>query len=425
MKSKILLLCLISPWLWHAVQAQPITIDECYALARENYPAIRQFDLIAKTSRLDIQEANLHYLPQVTLSGQATYQSEVVDYTEIFGGSPLPSGITLPVLSRDQYRVLGEISQLIYDGGQIRQLKDRLRANRQVEESNLEITLYAINSRINTIYFSILLMDAQQQQIELSRSNLRHQLEKSEAALANGMAFRSNVSELKAELLQYEMQLTECKSHRTALLKILSLFTGRMLAEDIELIMPRIEARSASINRPELKWFDSRIALYDAQRHQLRPAYLPKITAFLQGAYGRPTLNMLKNESGPWLVTGLRFNWSLSQLYSLDNRKRSITLFQQAVDTERETFLLNTKMELVQQDEQVNKYEQLIKQDEDIIALRAAVTRSAEAQLENGVITVHEYIQKMNAEHGARLNKLLHEIQLRQAIYNQQFLSDN
>jgi len=268
-------------------------------------------------------------------------------------------------------------------------------------------------------------MDAQLKQNELNKANLQTQVQKTEAALENGVAFRSNLDELKAEIVNIEMAGTEYRSNRSAYLKMLSLFIDRELTDATELVIPPADETPDTINRPELKAYDLQKSVYEVQRKELKSAYLPQISAFFQGAYGRPTLNIIENKFGPWFVTGVRLNWSLGSLYTLANKKNTLLLQQRSVEADRETFLLNTRLDRVQQDEQVRKYHDLIHRDEEAIVLRASVTRSAEAQLSNGVITTHEYIQKVNAEHLARQNKILHEVQLLQARYNQKFITGN
>lgn len=402
---------------------QSLMLQDCYPLAKANYPAIRKMDLIAQTAEYDLQNAQKRYLPQVNFSGQATYQSQTVSFADAMGS--LPAGIALPSISKDQYKLQGEVSQLLYDGGSTRNQKELIRANTGLQEQNLETQLYAINARINSLFFSILLMDAQLKQNELNKANLQTQVQKTEAALENGVAFRSNLDELKAEIVNIEMAGTEYRSNRSAYLKMLSLFIGRELTDATELVIPPADETPDTINRPELKAYDLQKLVYEVQRKDLKSAYLPQVSAFFQGAYGRPTLNIIENKFGPWFVTGVRLNWSLGSLYTLANKKNTLLLQQRSVEADRETFLLNTRLDRVQQDEQVRKYHDLIHRDEEAIALRASVTRSAEAQLSNGVITTHEYIQKVNAEHLARQNKILHEVQLLQARYNQKFITGN
>ncbi len=404
-------------------QTGRLSLEECYQLAKANYPAIKKMDLIAKSGEYDIQNANKRYLPQVSFSGYATYQSQTISFSDVMGS--LPGGIALPSVSKDQYRVQGEVSQLLYDGGSTKNQKDLINANKDLQEQHIETSLYAINSRINSIFFSVLLMDAQLKQNELNKASLQTQIQKTEATLENGVAFRSNVDELKAEVLNIEMAGTEYKSNRAAYLKMLSLFTGKELSDATQLAIPESGFMQDAVNRPELKAFDLQKAIYDVQVKDLRPGYLPQVNAFFQGAYGRPTLNIIENKFGPWYVTGIRFSWSLGSLYTLSDKKSTLMLNQQSVEADRETFLLNTRLDLVQQDEQVKKYTDLIRQDEEAIALRTSVTKSAEAQLNNGIITTHEYIQKLNAEHLTKQTRILHEIQLLQAKYNRKFITGN
>lgn len=406
-------------------QIEQLTLEECYQLAKQNSPAIRKLDLIAKTSEYDLQNANKKFLPQVNFSGQATYQSEVVDYGSLLGKMPSNLGNNPPSLSKDQYKIQGEVSQLLYDGGSIKNQKELINANKELQEQNIETSLYSLKNRINTIYFSILLMDAQLKQNELNKANLQTQIQKVEAQLKNGVAFRSNLDELKAEIVNIEMASTEFKSNRNAYLKMLSLFIGKEVSASAQLVTPEVDSIQTTINRPELRAFDLQKNIFDVQLQGLKSAYLPQVNAFFQGAYGRPTLNMIENKFGPWYITGVRFTWSLGSLYTLSNKKSTLLLNEQSVEADREIFLLNTKLDLTQQDENVKKYNELIRQDNEVMGLRASVSRSAEAQLNNGVITIHEYIQKINAEHLARQNKILHEIQLLQAKYNQKFITGN
>ena len=197
------------------------------------------------------------------------------------------------------------------------------------------------------------------------------------------------------------------------------------MLKNVDLLKPEVLTISENIIRPELQLFNFQNSLYQLQEKQLKTEYIPRVNAFFQGAYGRPTLNMFENKFGPWFVTGLRFSWQLGSLYTLNNKKEILALNKLSVKADKETFLLNTNLELIQQKENAKKYQDLLQKDDEVIELRSSVTQSANEQLANGVITVHEYIQKLNAEDLAKQNKLLHEILLLQALYNQKFISGN
>src|SRR6478609_4517532 len=80
-------------------QAKQLTIEDCYQLARQNYPLIKKQDLIAKTSRYSLDNASKLYLPQVTVNGQASYQSETINFSEALPSLP---NLSFPSISKDQ-----------------------------------------------------------------------------------------------------------------------------------------------------------------------------------------------------------------------------------------------------------------------------------------------------------------------------------
>ena len=80
---------------------------------------------------------------------------------------------------------------------------------------------------------------------------------------------------------------------------------------------------------------------------------------------------------------------------------------------------MSTELDLTQQQTQISKLQRLMEQDQESVALRHSVAQAAQVQLDNGVITTHEYLQKINAENLAKQTLLLHEIQLLQAQENQ------
>ncbi|MBV8327254.1 TolC family protein [Chryseobacterium sp.] len=404
-------------------QSAKLSLEECYRLSKENYPVIRKLGMITKTADYTIENANKGYLPKISFSGQATYQSQTINFADALGS--LPISASLPSLSKDQYKIQGEVDQMIYDGGSIHHQKELTKANTILQTQNIETSLYTLKQRINALFFSVLLMDAQLKQNEIKKANLQTQVQKTEAALQYGTAYRSNLDELKAEVINTEMTSTEYASNRMAYMNMLAVYIGKDIPDSSELELPDQELLSPEINRPELKAFELQKSIYKLQEEQLRSDFLPKVSAFFQGAYGRPTLNIIENKFGPWFITGLRFSWSLESLYTFSNKKHILELNRKIADTDKETFLLNTKIDLTQQNEEIKKYTELLKQDNTVISLRQSVTKSAEAQLANGVITTHEYIQKLNTEHLAAQTMILHQIQLLQARYNQKFISGN
>lgn len=402
--------------------AQPLSIEDCYELARKNYPLIKKQELIAKSAQYTLENASKLHLPQLSVNGQATYQSQTISFSSVLGNLP---NATPPEISKDQYKIQAELNQSIYDGGFVRNQRELARANEQVQQQSLEVSLNTVKDRVNQAYFSVLLINEQLKQNDTRKSDLQSILDKANAAFANGTVFRSSVDELKAELINADMAAIELKAGRRAYMDMLSLLIGRPVEENTLLQVPVPVITGTAINRPELKWYDLQKKTIAIQEKQLQSDYMPKLNAFVQGAYGRPTLNIIENKFGAWWMAGLRLSWSAGSLYTLKNNRSLLNISRKNIDTDKETFLFNTGLVLRQQNAEIRKYTELLQQDDAIIALRSAVVQSAKAQLDNGVITVHEYISKADQENMAKQSRIIHQVQLLQAQYNYKNTSGN
>jgi outer membrane protein TolC len=396
-----------------------LTIQDCYSLAKANYPLLKQRDLITKSKEYTVQNASKGYLPQLSINGSATYQSEV---TAIPISIP---GMNVPTLSKDQYKLYAEVNQTAYDGGIIKQQKQTHEANSVVDQQKLEVELYRINERINQLYFGILMIDEQLKQTELLKKDLQLGINRTETAIANGTAFKSSLDVLKAEMLKVSQRTIELKATRKGYLDMLSLFVNKTLDEQTQLTKPKQLNLSAQINRPELMMYDYQNKSLDVQSKMINAKNMPKVNLFVQGGYGRPALNMLNNNFETYYIGGVRMNWSLSGYYTSGKEKEIVNINRRAIELQKETFLFNTSNTVKQQSAEIAKLQELLSTDDEIITLRTGIKNTSSVQLQNGVINTNDYLREVNAEDNARQTKILHEIQLLMAQYNQQTTTGN
>ena len=395
-------------------QDKPLTIREAYQLARKNYPMIRQRGLIEKTRDYSVANAAKGYLPQFTVQGQATYQSAVTEFK-------LPvsiPGIEFPSISKDQYKVYGEVNQTIYDGGNVRTQVRSHEANAQVESQKLEVELYKLNERVNQLFFGVLMLDEQLKQNDLLKKDINLGIRKVQALIDNGTAFKSNANTLKAELLKVDQRGIDLNASRKAYLEMLGMLIAQPLDGSAVLEKPANLTAGSDIGRPELKLYEAQNRSLDVQSQLLDVRNRPKLNFFFQGGYGRPALNILSNGFDPYYITGLRLNWSLSGLYTVKKDRELIRNSRDAIQLQKETFLFNTNLVVKQQNAELDRFSQLLATDDEIIILRESIKTTAAAQLENGVINTNDFLREVNAEDQARLNKILHGIQLLMAQYN-------
>lgn len=178
------------------------------------------------------------------------------------------------------------------------------------------------------------------------------------------------------------------------------------------------------IRRPELYLFAAQNRQLEISRKQLVAKNFPKLGVFVQGAYGNPGLNMLKNEFSAYYVAGIRLTWNFGNLYTLRNESRQITLNQQDINVRKETFLFNTRLEVTQTNSEIKKLTEVMKNDNEILTLRNNIKKSAQAKVANGTLTVTEMLREVTAENIAKQDKILHEIQLLSTIYELKYTTN-
>ena len=398
-----------------------LTIEDCYEKARINYPLIKQKDYIAKTKDYNVSNVWNGYFPQITISGQATYQSDVTQVPLMF------PGIVIERLTQDQYKIFADVTQTIYDGGIMGSQSGIQESINEIDNQKIEVELLKVKERVNQIYLGTLLIDAQLIQIEFVKDDLSASISKLEAAYLNGTATKSDVDVLRAEFLKTEQRKIELTSSRISYINMLALLINENLNESTKLTTPSQISflSSEEIIRPELKLYSAQKILIYNQDGLTNSKIIPKANLFFQGGYSKPGLNMFKNDFAWFYMTGIRFSWSLSNLYSYGNESEINQLNMQSIDAQTETFLLNTKITTNQQLQEIDKLKKLIGVDKSIIDLRTSVKESAKSKLENGVMTSNDYIRELNAEDTAKQNLEIHKIQLLLAQYNYKITTGN
>ena len=396
-----------------------LSLTECYALARANYPLIKRMDLIGRLESYSLDNAAKAWLPQVNVSAQASYQSDVTklpfDQEKI---SALIPGFEIPVLDKDQYRAVAEVNQMIWDGGGTRATKAVVRAEAEVSKSQLENDLYLLNDRVNQLYFGCLLQDELLEQNRLLLADLEVNLARVEAMERNGVANRSDWESLRVAQLEARQQRVGIEASRVAFRRMLAELIG-LSADSLRLETPAdLGLLSMTVARPELRYFEALENLSQTRERQLTAGWMPRVGAFVQGGYGRPGLDMLDVDFAAYYVAGIRLTWNLGKLYTLANDRRKLATERREIEARRETFLLNTRLDLLNRQEEIRRLSEQLRDDEEIIELRTSVKEAAEAKLQNGVISVADLIREINAVDQARQAEAIRRLRRLMAIYD-------
>lgn len=418
MKRILLILCATIA----VVSAEAQTLEECRRLARENYPEIRQYNLISATEQYNISNAARAWIPQVSLSAQASYQSATPTYPEAFSSIMQANGIEMVGIRKDQYKVAIDVSQNIWDGGQSKANRAIAKAEATEQRSRIDVSLYELQSRVDNLYFGILLLDERVAQTEALIAVLEGNLSRMSAYHRNGVAMQADVDAIEAELLTARQSLGQIESSRASYRRMLEIFIGQALLSD-KLERPAMrELQSRSSARPELELFQAQESKLAAQRNAINVSLMPRFSAFAQGYYGYPGMDMFKSMvSAKWTpnaIVGVRMSWNIGAFYTKKNNIEKLNIAQRQVEVQRDLFLFNTEMQVAQDDGEILRLRKALEDDRRIVELRRRIRIAAESQLENGVIDATDLLRKIADETNATLSRATHEIELLQATYS-------
>lgn len=397
-----------------------LTLEECQRQAQANYPLARQYGLIEKAREYDLSNVGKGYLPQFALSGKATYQSDI---TKLPVQIP---GIDVKTAPKDQYQVMIEVQQTIWDGGDIRSRKRLTRAVSDVDLEKQNVDMYALNDRVNQLFFGILLLDEQLKQSQLLLDDLARTHKQVSNYIANGIASQSDLDAVSVEQLNAGQHRVELETSRQAYVNMLSAFIGKDIPIETALLKPSVEevgnVDGEINNRPELRWFDAQGEQLRIQESALKTRLMPRLGLFVQGAYGNPGLNMLKDDFSAYYMAGVRMSWNFGSLYTLKNDRRRIDTGRRQIETGRDVFLFNTRLEATQQDAGVESMRRQMADDDEIIRLRENIRRAAQAKVENGTLTVTDMLREITNESLAKQTKALHEVQLLMNVWQLRYI---
>lgn len=391
-----------------AVNAQQsLTLEECYSMADTNYPIARQTQLLKNRNDLEISVLEKEKLPKIGINAQATYQSEVVTFP-----FELPNSSIEP-LNKDQYRATLDVNQLIYNGGSIEANLKLKMAELETQQQMVAVNLYQLKNRINQSFFSVLLLQQKIYLLDLKQEQLLSQIEEVKTGVKYGAILPASENVLEAENLKVSQQLSQVNFDRKKALNNLSALINEDISPDVILTKPKFPFLfTGDFLRPELQYFDLQNKQIESSMEVLSKSNLPKVYGFAQAGYGNPGLNFLENSFQEFYIVGIKANWNVFDWGKNKTQKQALSVSQEIVNTEKETFQLNNGTQLKDAAYEISNMEALIEADKEIVILREKVLKSATSQLKNGTINSSEYLTEFNGLYESMIDQKLHEIQL-------------
>lgn len=398
----------------HAQIPETLTLDFCHKRAVEVYPLVKQKALNDESSLVRMENLNKNYLPQLDLNGRASYQSEV---TKVPISIP---GMNIPSPDKDMYDLYLGLNQLIWDGGITKEQKNLEEADLKISQQQIEVELYQLKERVNGLFFKILLMKQNKDLLLTNRQSVTDKLTEMESGIRHGMVLSSNADVLRAQILLIDQNVSEIDTDLEAHFKMLGELLEMIIPPSTPLEMPNPPVFTDSYTnlRPEYELMNLQQNKMELSKNLVSSAYMPKFSGFGKLGYGKPGLNMLSTDFNPYYYVGVGLSWDIINWNKQKNQKKLLDLQQGIVETQKETFDKNVKIQVQDDLAQISKYSGLIDKDLEIIGLREKITKTSSSQLDNGTITTSQYLDELNRETQARMNLEMHRIQLSFAKVN-------
>jgi len=397
-----------------------LTIESCQEKAKKNYPLIKQYDLISRSVEYTLSNANKGYLPQISVTGIGAY---------IFKGLPSTNLPGVPAKEPDKFQMIGigQVNQTIWDGGATRSQKEIAKASGEVESANIDVVLYSIKERVNQLYFGILLIDEQLNQLAIAQEVINRDLNAVTLSKDNGLAYQTDVDELKAELMNLDQHKIEFRYTRKGFVEMLSYMIGQQLPEETSFNKPVVldSVLSDSNNRPELKLYANQRKLSTAQASLNRVYNMPKIGVLGAAVLIEPGIAFGTSTLSSLAIGGVSLSWNTGGLYKTFNNNQLDKIRVDRISNQEETFLFTTNLQLKQTQADIEKQKAVLAKDHEIVALKEKIRRDYQKRYDNGISSMNNVIQSMNKESEARSQEALHQVQLLMSLYQYQTINGN
>lgn len=402
--------------MWQPVSAQ-LTLEDCLRMAHDNYPAVKKYSLLDMSSEYSLSNASKGYLPKISATAGANIFTDVIDGASQLSKSGLDTKNHLLDASLS-------IQQSIYDGGSIASQRRIIKAQNEVERQRINVSLYKINERVEELFFGVLLLDEQIKQNHLLQDDLAISAKTVKSMMTGGTANQSDMDAIMVEQVKARQNEGSLTTARSAYLSMLGIFIGQTLGDDTRLVKPSYINEPINDNsfRPELSYYNAQQSLLNAERKSLNANLMPKLNAFAMGLYHSSVSDLINNG---FLAGGLTLSWNIGALYTRKNDLKKLDVQQEQINADRETFLLNNRLEQQSSHGQIANLKKQIALDDEIISLRESIRSKSEKKVQLGTETVNEMLRDINAVSEAKQQKSTHDIQLLKELYNLKNINNN
>jgi outer membrane protein TolC len=349
------------------------------------------------------------WYPTLNLDGSFTYQNENISIPNSFNAP----GFSPPEAPLNFNRLLLQINQTIYDGNMVSGLKRVEEAKYSVYQKQLEVEKIQLKAKITQLFMNALLVSKQSELLLEQRKVLDNQYMVMKNSFTSGATSTINLKLLQAELVQVDQAIVDSEFMAEKIKAQLSELCGIEISKNDALKMPYYEESGATEEqlRPEILLLEAQIYSMDAETERIGSNRLPKIGAFASLGAGSPGYDIFNSEVRPMAIVGLKLNWNIWDWNETHNQRQMLDLQKDILNSKKVQTQSQFQSEVDKEKLEMQKLQQLLQQDEEMIQLREEISEIKSSELQNGTITSSEYLVELTRENEAKLRHSMHQIQ--------------
>lgn len=386
-----------------------VNLIDLYKAVDSNNPLAKISSGIDSIYQLKRKNLEANYLPKFDFNATTTWQSDV---TSLNINLPIP-GFTAPSADKDQYKLAFDVSQLIWDGGSTKAKSELEDLNKILEKNKVEVEIFSVKDRITNLYFSLLMLKVTENQLILMSNDLDKRIKELESSVRAGFVLSSALDGLKAEKLKILQNLDAVPAQRESLLSSLESLTGIVLHDNDHFNVPNPDSlKELSCLRPEFEGFKYQQNVLNASSNLITRKRFPVFAGFASAGYGKPGLNMLSNSWNTYYMFGAKISWNIWDWNTVKKEKQQLSVQENIVDYRKQAYLLGYNSQISGIQAEIQKLNNQLRKDEEIVQLLHQVTERSASSLKNGSITSSVYLADFNSESRAQLELELRKIKL-------------
>lgn len=376
--------------------SQVITLDSCWQALQLNHPAWQMETLQKQQNDYTIMGIKTGRLPDIQLTGLATYQSDVV---EIDAELPF-SDASFPSAPKDQYKIYGEITQPLYNGGITNAKISMQEAGAMADIHDLHVQQQDIQLHVVNLYSNIRAMQQHDSLLNEMLLLLNEQLKIITNAYENGIVTSIEPDVLRAEVIKTERQRAANHIRSMQTMQQLTNITGLSLPSDVN-FAPVMVSNAIKPNtngeHDALLALKARQEALNARSELNNSLKRPKLYAFSQVGYGNPGLNMLSSGFESYYIVGATIKWNIWDWNETKHNNKALSMQHQLTGKQYENVEKAIRAEILEEKQKILELESDQLHTLKLLEVRKSIALRGADQLDKGQINATDYITYLNS----------------------------